>query len=635
MIEKLTVNNVGSLSEFSLSAAAPWVLVFGENGSGKSTVAATLRSLANGDGQIIGERKTIGSTEAPQIDVVISGEKASFDDGSWSQSATNLLVFDQAYVNENIYSGDQFENEHRKAIYQLILGDTCHDLIQQLAETEETVKEHNREVSAGRSDLERMVPNDSDMSLEEFIEVAPIEDLESQISAQKSIIDSCQQQGDVWEEEDFDVINLPRLPKSVSETLGQSWDSISDGAEDRVKKHIEQHTDAANTNWIEQGLEYQKDDVCPLCGSSTTGNSLLEDYKTMFNEEYGNLKKSIQRLPSLIELHFGEGPGLKINDLSHEFQNAVKFWGKHIQLPEFNDSVFDSMRGELARCRETLERAVATKEKNPLEAVSLDDDAKIKESVVELVDDFNDKVAVANQRIEDFRNSNDESRLQDATAKLAKLKAVETRHDAKCIKLVETWQAADAKKAKLQDQRESIRDQIEERTEEIFATYGTLINATLDQFKAGFRLAPFDINNRTKPPSVQLGIEIREQQITLGDKTKKTTRAFRSTLSSGERTMLALALFLAKLQHEEDLGSKVIVLDDPITNLDEVRVATAAKVVAESCGPAAQLVVLSHDGRFLAAIDAVLPQDQVSRFQLKGNDDGTKLSPLDSFNGKL
>ena len=73
--------------------------------------------------------------------------------------------------------------------------------------------------------------------------------------------------------------------------------------------------------------------------------------------------------------------------------------------------------------------------------------------------------------------------------------------------------------------------------------------------------------------------------------------------SSGERNILAFALFLTNLTKDPMIGEKVVVVDDPVTNLDDRRLERMAEVVASISKDAKQLLVLSHNDRFLDAVE--------------------------------
>ena len=78
------------------------------------------------------------------------------------------------------------------------------------------------------------------------------------------------------------------------------------------------------------------------------------------------------------------------------------------------------------------------------------------------------------------------------------------------------------------------------------------------------------------------------------------TPSFRNTLSAGDRNTLALAFFFASLDQEPGLGEKIVIIDDPISSLDEHRALSTVQEIRRFAQRANQVVVLSHNRSFLA-----------------------------------
>lgn len=100
-------------------------------------------------------------------------------------------------------------------------------------------------------------------------------------------------------------------------------------------------------------------------------------------------------------------------------------------------------------------------------------------------------------------------------------------------------------------------------------------------------------------------------------------------LSDGEKTTLAFAYFLARLKlfyKKEDLKNLVVVIDDPISSLDEQRIYNTSNIVAkinqELVGEAlekdekAQVFVLTHNHTFMAHLINMVGK-HVRYFQLE------------------
>jgi wobble nucleotide-excising tRNase len=78
--------------------------------------------------------------------------------------------------------------------------------------------------------------------------------------------------------------------------------------------------------------------------------------------------------------------------------------------------------------------------------------------------------------------------------------------------------------------------------------------------------------------------------------------SFKSTLSAGDRNTLALAFFFASIDLDDDVATKIVVIDDPISSLDDHRSLTTAQQIKSLAQRTAQVIVLAHDKRFLCQI---------------------------------
>lgn len=78
--------------------------------------------------------------------------------------------------------------------------------------------------------------------------------------------------------------------------------------------------------------------------------------------------------------------------------------------------------------------------------------------------------------------------------------------------------------------------------------------------------------------------------------------SFRSALSSGDRNTLALAFVFASLEHDPNIASRIVAIDDPMTSLDEHRSLVTVQQLKNLETRVAQLIVLSHSRVFLFAL---------------------------------
>jgi hypothetical protein len=87
------------------------------------------------------------------------------------------------------------------------------------------------------------------------------------------------------------------------------------------------------------------------------------------------------------------------------------------------------------------------------------------------------------------------------------------------------------------------------------------INEYLRRLAAGFRIDYREPDYRGKEPSASYSILIREVAISPRSGASELDKpSFRNTLSAGDKSTLALALFLAKVNADPNLNETIVVL---------------------------------------------------------------------------
>src|SRR5215813_6135196 len=114
MLRKLiSIKNVGRFLSYSAAGDVElkrYNLLFAENGRGRTTLCAILRSLQTGDAAIIRGRATLGAPGAPEIRILCGdGQTVVFNDGAWNATLPKFAIFDSTFIAENVYSGDAVE----------------------------------------------------------------------------------------------------------------------------------------------------------------------------------------------------------------------------------------------------------------------------------------------------------------------------------------------------------------------------------------------------------------------------------------------------------------------------------------------------------------------------------------------
>ena len=124
-------------------------LFYGDNGSGKTTLTSILRSLTQNKPELIRRRKSINQA-TPQAAKIVQRNVGgvihhTFNPTTgWTTPLPDIEIFDIHFVNENIYSGFEFNEEHKKQLHQFVIG-TQGIVIQQQIEQNKTNKTTSRQ----------------------------------------------------------------------------------------------------------------------------------------------------------------------------------------------------------------------------------------------------------------------------------------------------------------------------------------------------------------------------------------------------------------------------------------------------------------------------------------------------------
>ena len=216
----------------------------------------------------------------------------------------------------------------------------------------------------------------------------------------------------------------------------------------------------------------------------------------------------------------------------------------------------------------------------------------------------NERLQLANQPIgvakERAATANSNVLAQD----LARLKATKARHEPAIGRaLRSTICRSERLRRRLSDSAIRCKAVLEQHRAQVFPGYQTAINLYLARFNAGFRLDSVTYANTRGGPTCTYNVLINNTPVPIGAaEPTPGAPSFRNTLSAGDRNTLALAFFFASLDQGTGLANRVVVIDDPISSLDEHRALTTVQEIRRLAERAAQVIVLSHNKPFICRL---------------------------------
>ena len=264
MIEKLiVVQNVGKFVNCKAQGDVTFrrlTMIYGENGRGKTTLTSVLHSLQSGDIQHVLERRTLGQGTGPVVELLLDGGKTIFRDNRWSSGCPHLEIFDEHFIEENVYSGASIEHGHQKNLYRVIVGEKGVKLASKVDDLDLHIRELNSQIATARAKVVALIPDGRDQDVEQFISLVPVANVDDAISAAQSELTALQRADEIRAKELLRLVTLPEVPKDFEDLLGKQVLDLSSNVEKLVLDHIARCMDERGQGWITQGLEYIDDD---------------------------------------------------------------------------------------------------------------------------------------------------------------------------------------------------------------------------------------------------------------------------------------------------------------------------------------------------------------------------------------
>lgn len=308
MLEKLiSIRAVGRFTDCSGQGDTQFrrlTLVYGENGRGKTTLCDILRSLASGDVDLIRGRTSLGTTDKPLVKLRAGGNGYTFKDGTWDSTYADLVVFDKTFVHSNVYTGDLIEHEHKRNLYQVIVGERGTKLARRIESIDAEVRQLNKDIASFKTAIEAVLPKN--LAAEAFLALPVLDEPEKHIKEKESELAAVSRSEEIARKSSLQVIALPSLPPDVKPVLARTLDDLSKQSEDMVRQHVDRNLGSGGEQWIAQGLGYDHSEQCPYCGQGTKGVSLLGAFRAFFGEGYQSLKAAVSQAKESIERTLGE-----------------------------------------------------------------------------------------------------------------------------------------------------------------------------------------------------------------------------------------------------------------------------------------------------------------------------------------
>jgi wobble nucleotide-excising tRNase len=370
------------------------------------------------------------------------------------------------------------------------------------------------------------------------------------------------------------------------------------------------------------------------CGQSLEDRSLLEAYSRFFSEAYGKLADDVHKLRQICQRYSNGDFRNAAEQGSKSNEKQFEYWQEAAGIYAPETIGLEGLIAGMERAAAEMDSALQTKAANLTAALdterlraAIDTWASARAAIASAnatLDEYNLKVEAVKVTV-------NTEQLERLTNELKTLQARKHRFEQEIIKKVTDLQTKRQRKEQIAKEKARLRDELTAHGKTITESLGKTINAYLKRLNAGFQIDYKEPDYRGKEPAASYQILINEVPVSPranGDTTGAPS--FRNTLSAGDKSVLALALFLAQCLADPDLGDTIIVLDDPFTSLDNFRRQFTAIEIRRVCDRAKQTIVLSHDKGFLRLLWDKIDQKLIKSFALQTGAPGvTTITPYD------
>lgn len=636
MIEKIiNIRNVGKFVNYSSHGDVTFqhlVLIHADNGQGKTTLSAILRSLCTGEGKYIQERCTLGQEDKPSVSLRLEGITANFTDSSWDYTFPDIEIFDPTFVDENVYAGCNVEHEHKRNLYRFTVGKEGTDLVTRIEGLDKDIRDLDRDINLKGKDIGKCILGT--MNLDTFLKLGHIGDIDGKITDSEKDVDSLKKVKEIVAKSLLSEINLPNLPfQDIERKLYKQLEDISSEADIKVKQHISQFMDNKGEIWISQGMPYIKNEQCPFCGQDISKVDLITAYRSYFNQAYTDFKQEIADMSKVLDEIWTQDVILKLNSNIESNKSLGEFW-KEYTRSDFPIISFENTKTAWYEVYRLLVQHVERKAASPLERLTpndkLNNAIKEYERVCKAIENYNKSVKDVNQKIGKKKEEIGSADLTLVQDNLQKLQNTKKRFSEEVAPLCTEYQKLQDEKTELEGQKEAARIELDIYTKDFLARYQTQINHYLENFAVGFRIVDSKEQFSGGKPSLNYRISINDVAFDLkAQDSLEPTACFKNTLSSGDKSALAFAFFLARLDQDPNLKNKIILFDDPIASLDGHRRTNTRHQIIRIGNLAKQVVLLSHDPYFLRLVWNEVDKATRKTLCIRRKDQGSELVEWD------
>ncbi len=625
-------------------------VIFGNNGCGKTSLTRAFELLISKD-KCIEKYRTISTAESPSIEFECKDGSYKIEPNSnIGAPSFKVEIYNSDFLHNNAPFNSEFGlkklddgiiilegsvlGEETKEINQL---KNCKEKVEKRkkkikdensaetlsAKQESEIKKYDKEIEKIRKE---MTSKTIQITLDEIKINNICEVSKNKFKVQEDALTNLEKDFDELDEamkkfDDLKEMELPKDYQTIKDKLESLFSFDMDKEAGQVSEEIKEHMSKVGREFIEKGIELQKkmpDNACPFCTQEIT-NNIIQVYTSYFNKRIEQFNQDSLEVSGTLKKILEQW---NIKEILQSFERFEPFMKKDSSTNK------ESLKNALEQIKVLLEKLQKEVDKK----WGVKNKEKFQETDKKLLENY-----------EKFQKCVDETRniLKQKKEQKEKLEKLKTELKEARIKKAK-HDSYDWQKSKEEAERKlSVLNCRHERLNRLLEKINKKLKGLYDQKRPDIET----INNYLKALNLPKYSLDKDYRIVLNSDALENSEA-KIILSDGEKTTLAFAYFLARLKlfyKKEDLKNLVVVIDDPISSLDEQRIYNTTCLVAKinqelareklsNEENKAQVFVLTHNHTFMARLINMIGK-HARYLQLERHQGQLKIVCKDKANG--
>ncbi len=608
------------LDAIEMSEFKDYNVIFGNNGCGKTSLTRAFELLILKN-KHIEKYRTISTAESPSIEFECKDESYKIEPNSnVKEPSFKVEIYNSDFLHNNAPFNSEFGlkklDDGVIILEGSVLGEETKE-INQLKNCREKVEKRQKKIKDENStetlsakqesaikkcdeEIEKIRKEVTSKTIQITLDEIKINNIcevsKDKFKVQEDALTNLKKDFDELNEamKEFDDLKEMELPKdyqTIKDKLESLFSFDIDKAVGQVSEEIKEHISKVGREFIEKGIELQKempDNACPFCTQEIT-NNIIQAYTSYFNKRIEQFNQDSLEVSGTLKKILEQW---NIKEILQSFERFEPFMKKDSSTnKESLENALDQIKVLLEKLQKEVDKKEGVKNKEKFQET----DKKLSENYKKLQKCVNETRNILNQKKEQKK------KLEKLKTELKEARIKKVKHD-----------SYDSQKSKEEAKRKlSILNRGHERLKCLLEKIDNKLKELNDQKRPDIET----INNYLKALNLPKYSLDKDYRIVLNSDALENSEA-KIILSDGEKTTLAFAYFLARLKlfyKKEDLKNLVVVIDDPISSLDEQRIYNTTCLVAKinqelareklsNEKDRAQVFVLTHNHTFMARL---------------------------------